>query len=67
LEPCPECSVEVCIVWQGYRIDWPELPPGERGDAALMVMPGGQVLIAGSGDASKNRYRFHEHQPEGLE
>lgn len=66
LEPCPECQAEVCITFQGYRVDWPAVEDG-KGDCALMVLPVGQVLLAGAGNPADNRYRMHDHQPEGLE
>lgn len=63
---CPECSAKVIVTFQGYRIDAEKLDPG-KGDCGLMTTPGGQVLVAGMGDTAENRYRFHDHQPEGLE
>lgn len=66
LEPCPECSVEVAVVYQGYRVSWPPGEPGS-GTCGLMTLPGGQVMVADMGSASENRHDFHEHQPEGPE
>lgn len=67
IEPCPECKREVCVTWQGYRVDWPELPEGEQGDVGLTILPGGQVLMAGMGNPRDNHYRLHDHQPPELE
>lgn len=66
LEPCPDCGRECCITWQGYRVEWPAVDHADHGDCALMVTPGGQVLLAGSGNPADNRYRLHDHQPPEL-
>lgn len=66
VEPCPECSAEVIVTWQGYRVN-PEPVKPAIGNCALMVLPGGQVLLAGAGNPDDNRYEMHDHQPEGLE
>lgn len=65
IEACPECDRQVIVTFQGYRVDAEPVKPAV-GNCALMMLPGGQVLLAGAGDPEENRYTIHEHQPEGL-
>lgn len=67
LTECPECGAKVIVTFQGYRVDAEPVKPGELATCGLMVLPGGQVLMAGMGNADHNRYNVHDHQPEGLE
>jgi hypothetical protein len=66
LIPCPECQQEVIETFQGYLVDAETVEPAV-GNVGLAMLPGGQVIMAGMGDPSENRYRMHDHQPEGLE
>lgn len=66
LIPCPECQVEVIQTFQGYLVDAEVVAPA-LGNVGLAMLPGGQVMMAGMGDPAENRYRMHDHQPEGLE
>lgn len=65
-QPCPECGDDVIVTFQGYRVD-AEPVHHSLADCGLMMLPGGQVLLASSGSAEENRYQLHDHQPEGLE